>query len=501
LGSAEEPGDGAFDRTSTESEPVSDVNRRFLLNALKLFDVTLVFLCFGITTFLVASAQQSVPLAQFLSMRVKLSNCAIFAVALFLSHIMFSMCGLYESKRLSTRRAEVLDGLKATALSTVCLAAVSAFFSLRVVTTPKFLLLFWAIVSLVLTASRMLLRYWLASARRDGHNLRHILILGTNARAIQFARKIAAAPEQGYRLVGFVDDDWPLMHEFEATGFRLASDFAGVAEFLRCNVVDEVAIYLPLRSYYQHAAQMAAVCEQQGIILRFDSDIFNLKLAKPRIVASDGDPKIATPGMVNEGWPFLFKRAIDLSMSLAAIIILAPLLLVIAALIKVTSPGSVFFQQKRVGLNKRQFTMYKFRTMVPDAEKIQETLQHLNEMTGPVFKIKNDPRITPIGRILRKTSIDELPQLFNVLKGDMSLVGPRAMSVRDYQSFNEDWQRRRFSVPPGITCLWQIKGRNSLPFEQWMELDMEYIDSWSIWLDLQILARTIPAVLKGSGAA
>ena len=246
---------------------------------------------------------------------------------------------------------------------------------------------------------------------------------------------------------------------------------------------------------------MAAVCEQQGIILRFDADIFNLKLAKPRVLASDGDPKIATPGMVNEGWPFLFKRAIDLSVSLAAIIFLAPLLLVIAILIKVTSPGSVFFEQKRVGLNKRQFTMYKFRTMVPDAEKIQETLLHLNEMSGPVFKIKKDPRITPIGRILRKTSIDELPQLFNVLKGDMSLVGPRAMSVRDYQSFNEDWQRRRFSVPPGITCLWQIKGRNALPFEQWMELDMEYIDRWSIWLDLQILARTIPAVLKGSGAA
>jgi lipopolysaccharide/colanic/teichoic acid biosynthesis glycosyltransferase len=154
-----------------------------------------------------------------------------------------------------------------------------------------------------------------------------------------------------------------------------------------------------------------------------------------------------------------------------------------------------------VGLNKRQFTMYKFRTMVPDAEKIQEELVYLNEMSGPVFKIANDPRITPIGRILRKTSIDELPQLLNVLKGDMSLVGPRAMSVRDYQSFNEDWQRRRFSVPPGITCLWQIKGRSSLPFKQWMELDMEYIDKWSIWLDLLILAQTIPAVLKGSGAA
>jgi lipopolysaccharide/colanic/teichoic acid biosynthesis glycosyltransferase len=144
--------------------------------------------------------------------------------------------------------------------------------------------------------------------------------------------------------------------------------------------------------------------------------------------------------------------------------------------------------------------MYKFRTMIPAAESMQEHLVHLNEMTGPVFKIKNDPRITPIGQFLRKMSIDELPQLFNVLKGDMSLVGPRAMSVRDYQFFSEDWQRRRFSVPPGITCLWQILGRNTIPFEQWMILDMQYIDGWSLWLDIKILALTIPAVFRGLGA-
>jgi lipopolysaccharide/colanic/teichoic acid biosynthesis glycosyltransferase len=160
----------------------------------------------------------------------------------------------------------------------------------------------------------------------------------------------------------------------------------------------------------------------------------------------------------------------------------------------------VFFAQKRVGLNKREFTMFKFRTMIPDAERAQEKLAHLNEMSGPVFKIKNDPRITPLGRLLRKTSIDELPQLFNVLKGDMSLVGPRAMSVRDYRLFSEDWQRRRFSIRPGITCLWQVKGRNEIPFEEWMQLDMQYIDGWSLWLDLKILALTIPAVLRGVGA-
>jgi lipopolysaccharide/colanic/teichoic acid biosynthesis glycosyltransferase len=154
-----------------------------------------------------------------------------------------------------------------------------------------------------------------------------------------------------------------------------------------------------------------------------------------------------------------------------------------------------------VGLNKRQFKMFKFRTMVTNAEQLQEQLAQMNEMSGPAFKIKHDPRVTPLGRALRKSSIDELPQLLNVLAGDMSLVGPRAMSMRDYKLFDQDWQRRRFSVKPGITCLWQVAGRSSLPFDKWMELDMQYIDKWSLWLDLKILVRTVPAVLRGTGAA
>jgi lipopolysaccharide/colanic/teichoic acid biosynthesis glycosyltransferase len=183
------------------------------------------------------------------------------------------------------------------------------------------------------------------------------------------------------------------------------------------------------------------------------------------------------------------------------LVIAAPLFFVVAVLVKCTSPGPIFFRQTRIGLNKRQFTIYKFRTMIANAEQIQDQLLALNEMTGPVFKIKKDPRITPLGKVLRKTSLDELPQLLNVLKGDMSLVGPRAIPLRDYQLFDQDWQRRRFSVRPGITCLWQIHGRNSVPFERWMELDMQYIDKWSLWLDLKILARTVPAVLRGTGAA
>jgi lipopolysaccharide/colanic/teichoic acid biosynthesis glycosyltransferase len=186
---------------------------------------------------------------------------------------------------------------------------------------------------------------------------------------------------------------------------------------------------------------------------------------------------------------------------LSLLIILSPIILLAAVLIKLTSPGPVFFIQERIGINKRRFNLYKFRSMVPDAEEKLATVEHLNEVTGPVFKITEDPRITSIGKFLRKTSIDELPQLLNVLNGSMSLVGPRPLPVRDYQGFDQDWLRRRFSVRPGITCLWQINGRSSIPFNQWMELDMQYIDEWSLSLDLKILAKTIPAVIKGSGAA
>jgi exopolysaccharide biosynthesis polyprenyl glycosylphosphotransferase len=194
------------------------------------------------------------------------------------------------------------------------------------------------------------------------------------------------------------------------------------------------------------------------------------------------------------------KRVFDFTAALLLLIILSPLLVLIALLIKLTSPGPVFFVQERLGLNKRVFRMYKFRTMTVDAEARQEELERFNEADGPVFKIRDDPRITPVGKWLRRTSLDELPQLFNVIMGDMSLVGPRPLPLRDYRGFNQDWHRRRFSVRPGLTCLWQINGRSELSFHSWMAMDMKYIDQWSFGLDLKILLRTIPAILKEKGA-
>lgn len=196
----------------------------------------------------------------------------------------------------------------------------------------------------------------------------------------------------------------------------------------------------------------------------------------------------------------LIKRQIDIWGALLAILVLSPICFITAILIRSTSSGPAVFKQSRIGRGQKPFIMYKFRTMCVDPNSAWRTAQEAEAERGLLLKAMRDPRVTRVGGILRATSLDELPQLFNVLKGDMSLVGPRPLPVRDYNGFDQDWHRRRLSVRPGITCLWQINGRSSIPFEKWMELDMEYIDHWSLWLDFKILTKTIPAVLNGSGA-
>jgi exopolysaccharide biosynthesis polyprenyl glycosylphosphotransferase len=479
---------------------MNETKRLLWLNSLKMFDIASLIVSFVSATILSAVRAGNPSIVEVFSVKVKLWNFVIFVALLAFWHLVFKMCGLYRSKRLSTTQVETIDTLKGAAIATLSLVVAARILNLRMF-TPTFLILFWAFSASILVIGRLVGRFVLSHLRRQGRNLHFILILGTNARAIEFARKLEARPELGYQIVGFVDDPWTGTDEFSRSGYRLCCDFENLPRFLRDNVVDEVGFFLPLRSFYEFTSRVATLFEQHGTIMRFDSDMFNLKSARPRIDVVDGEAHITAYSGRFEGLAVHVKRLIDLTGSFVLLTLLTPLFLLVAILIKATSAGPLMFSQKRVGLNKRQFVMYKFRTMVSDAEQLQSNLLHLNEMTGPVFKIKNDPRVTRVGRFLRKTSIDELPQLFNVLMGDMSLVGPRAMSVRDYQFFSEDWQRRRFSVRPGITCLWQVNGRNSIPFEQWMELDMQYIDGWSLWLDLKILAQTIPAVLKGSGAA
>jgi len=473
---------------------------RLTINLLKLFDMGMVVFAFGLTTVLMVNAEHKISLEQFLSMRTRVSNLAIFVSALLICNIVFHLCGLYRSRRLSSRRLELLDVLKAMTINTACFVAFGSLFTIRMITVP-FLAAFWVVGTIVLCACRLGLRLVAARVRVQGKDLRYMLILGTNPRAVEFARRISGDPARGYRLLGFVDDDWPGIHGLKEHGFEVVSNYGGLAEFLRRNVVDEVAIYLPFGSFYRHSVEVATLCQQHGITMRFNSDIFGLKTTRWRAEQYDEDNYIATYTGVDELWPRTIKRVIDVVFASMVLLVLSPLLVLAAIAIKLTSPGPVFFLQERIGFNKRRFNIFKFRTMVPDAEKLMAVLEKHNEASGPVFKMKNDPRITPIGRFLRKSSIDELPQLLNVLNGDMSLVGPRPLPVRDYEGFNEDWQRRRFSVKPGITCLWQVNGRSGISFDQWMLLDLQYMDEWSLWLDLKILAKTVPAVLRGAGAA
>ncbi len=481
---------------------MSSARRKLLLNAFKLFDLGLMILAFMAAALAVLHLSRSVTITEFFSMRVKIQNFAIFSLLVFAWHLIFSLSGLYVSRRLSNRRGEVVDVIKVTSLGTFVILIGAIVFHIHLV-TPVFLAVFWFVSTCTAVSSRLLLRAVLAVVRKRGRNLRDVVIVGTNGRALEFARRLVSLPELGYRIAGFVDQNWQGTETFRRSGYALASDFSGFPQFLRNNVVDEVVMALPFRSMHDQGSRIAALCEEQGITIRVLTNVFDLKRARSSAeeLEGEGDPLIThSPGSV-EGWPIVVKRILDCTISSILITLLFPALPIVAILIKLTSPGPVLFTQKRLGLNKRHFNVYKFRTMVLDAEKRMREIEHLNEVSGPVFKVKNDPRITPTGKFLRKTSIDELPQLFNVLKGDMSLVGPRPLPVRDYEGFNEDWQRRRFSVKPGITCLWQVRGRSSISFEKWMELDLQYIDKWSLWLDFLILMQTIPAVLRGSGAA
>jgi len=479
---------------------MNNARRKLLLNAFKLFDLGLMVLAFMVAALAVLHQSQNVNATEFFSIRVKIQNVAIFSLLILTWHVIFSLSGLYASRRLSDRWKELIDVTKATFLGALVVLIGAAVFRIHLV-TPLFLIVFSLVGTSSAVSSRLILRAGLAFIRKRGRNLRNIVIVGTNGRALEFAEWLACQPDTGYRIIGFVDRDWGGIETFRRSGHVLVCDLCNFPEFLRSSEVDEVVMALPIRSLHEEGSQIAALCEEQGITLRLLTNIFNLKLARSSAKDLQCDPLITHCTSSFEGWPVFIKRIFDITISSLVIILLCPALLVVAILIKLTSPGPVLFAQKRLGLNKRRFDVYKFRTMVVEAEARMREIEHLNEVSGPVFKIKNDPRITPIGRLLRKPSIDELPQLFNVLRGDMSLVGPRPLPVRDYEGFNEDWQRRRFSVKPGITCLWQVRGRSSIPFQKWMELDLEYIDKWSLWLDFQILMQTVPAVLKGSGAA
>lgn len=473
--------------------------RQFLDKMFMLLDPSLLTFAYTVAAIRVWHLTELTSFTAFVSMRIKLLNVLVFLGLFYTWHLIFHNFGLYGSRRLGDRKEEAIVVFKATLVGTLVLGFIAVFFQVPMINSA-FLSVFWIVATLTIILSRLAIREFLSRARKHGRNRRHLLIIGTNPRALEFARAIEGRPELGYQLVGFADDEWTGNREFGKTGKCIVSDLKHFPDFLRERVLDEVAIALPMKSFYSEAARIVAQCQEQGVLVRVLASLFDLQKGWTNNSHVDGmDIATFSPNSF-EGWPMIFKRTLDIVVSSLSLILLAPVFLIVAILIKMDCRGPVFFVQDRVGLNKRRFQMYKFRTMVGDAEKKQSEVEWLNEADGPVFKIKNDPRVTRLGKYLRKASIDELPQLLNVLKGNMSLVGPRPLDLRDYKGLDEDWLRRRFSVRPGITCLWQVNGRSSVSFQTWMELDLQYIDHWSFWLDVKVIVKTIPAVLKGVGA-
>ena len=404
--------------------------------------------------------------------------------------------GMYQSLRTKTLLEVIWILIRSIFLTTFAFGAAVFLFKMEFV-SRVFFIMFLASSSLFIFIEKILLFYVLGIVRKRGYNYRRILIVGTGKRALQFVYKVEQHPEWGFRIVGLVDYEHTNVGKL-LRGVEVLAELEDIPKILQRRTIDEVIFIVP-RSQLSHIENYLYICETHGIQASVAVDLFDLKISKLKQEEIDGIPLITFATTSTEEWKLFIKRAIDIIISSLGIIILNPLFIITAILIKLTSPGKIFYLQKRVGLNGRKFVLYKFRTMYKGAHLKLSELAEKNEAKGPVFKIKNDPRITPIGKFLRKFSIDELPQLFNVFMGQMSLVGPRPPLPKEVGLY-ETWQRRRLSMRPGITCLWQVSGRSKINFDEWMKLDLEYIDNWSLSLDFKILLKTIPVVIFGIGA-
>jgi exopolysaccharide biosynthesis polyprenyl glycosylphosphotransferase len=327
---------------------------------------------------------------------------------------------------------------------------------------------------------------------------RRILIIGSGGRARRLTETLIRWAGTPVYIVGYLDSD-PARIGRSVLGYRILGTLSDITSVLKAHVIDEVMMAIP-RTMIPQAEQIAQACEQEGVKFSVMTDLFEVRVRRTQLVEFGQIPILTHETVVQAAWKLMVKRTIDIVAVVGALPLVLPIMGILALAIKLDSSGPVFFLQERVGLKKRRFKMLKFRSMVQGADKLQAQVEHLNEAQGPIFKVANDPRITRVGRWLRRSSLDELPQIFHVLTGQMSLVGPRPMSMRDVNLFDEGIQRRRFSVKPGLTCLWQVLGRSQLPFTEWLRLDLQYIEHWSLRLDLKILWKTIPAVLKGKGA-
>jgi exopolysaccharide biosynthesis polyprenyl glycosylphosphotransferase len=407
----------------------------------------------------------------------------------------FTLGRVYQLKRGRSWLDEVYAVLNGTA--TAIVIAMAATYVIRFYYSRFIFLMVGGVVVALLSMERLLLRVVRAELRKRGHGIRRAVIVGAGEVGRSVMRSIVARPELGYRVVGFVDDH-PDKGSTDIGRFKALGGLENLPRIVSREAIDEVIITLPWM-YHRKILSVVRQCERHDVRSRIVPDLFQLSLSQLEVEDLGGIPLLSPGGDTMSSWRWWVKRAFDVSGALIGLILLAPFAAMIALAIRLDSPGPAIFAQTRVGKGGRLFTCYKFRTMHVGAEKMKEELAQLNEAQGALFKIRDDPRMTRVGRLLRRASLDELPQLYNILRGEMSLVGPRPPLPAEVSEYME-WHKRRLETRPGLTGLWQVSGRSNLTFDEMCLLDIYYVENWSPALDTKILLQTIPKVILGDGA-
>ena len=442
------------------------------------------------------------------------SLLAVTVLCWFVTSWMFEVYDVYRTRPISVEVSRIGRAMAVAAL----VIGAGGYFAKQQDVSRLFVGLYFAVACVLLVANRVALRRFARAVRRRGYNTRRFAVVGTGPLADDVVASMAEHPEWGFQFAGYVlENRWPEASKtpvpgqltFSACGMEagkapgspggpVLGHLSRLGELLEQNVLDEV-IFAVSRDHLDVIQPAVRLCEEQGIEVKICLNFFQAGIGRMSMDEISGLPALAFSTTPTDEVALVLKRAFDIAASAVMLILVAPLFAVASIAIKLDSPGPVLFRQRRVGLHGREFVFYKFRSMSADAEAKLESLRQFNEVTGPVFKMRQDPRVTRVGNFIRRTSIDELPQFWNVLKGEMSVVGPRPPTPNEVRKY-KPWQRRRLSMKPGITCTWQVSGRSDIDFDRWMQLDLAYIDNWSLWHDMQICFRTIPAVLTSRGA-
>jgi len=494
------------DRSKTMNSKAMQTARNFFICRSKIVaDVLAMLGALLLATQIAGFDETGYGLLDLLQMRVSVGNLIGLAGLLLLWVQTLRARNLYKPHPfIQTPTLELKEIAICAAVITVVYAALAAFFGIRLF-TPKFFVVFIGSLIVLTWLFRSLLVRFLQSMHLGDNNIKNVVIIGTNQTAWEYARQIRLV-HGAYRVLGFVDD-LVVISESQDEHLGTLDDFG---RLLDSHVIDELIVAMPIRSCSGSIQSVIDQAHERGIAVRFPmaqifSGLTTNEIWRTRQEATLGsDGYFANDLVVYSGHElgarYFMKRSMDVLLSTAMLLAVSPILLLAGLAIYFSSGRPVIFVQERYGYNGRIFHLYKFRTMVKNADALQDQLRAKNERDGAAFKMKNDPRVTPLGRFLRKTSIDELPQLFNVLKGQMSLVGPRPLPLADYRRMNKTSHRRRLSVLPGITGPWQISGRDQISFEEWMQMDLDYIDNWRLMTDIKIILMTVPTVLLARGS-